>query len=182
VRFLDSLYTTSERLVDARSGRRSRQAGDFVHGGQWRAAARDDHMEELACLALTWPMAVAGLRIRRGARLPIRIGLAAGPVSPESSARESSSTTCLGGDAVNARRDGNQRCRGRIQDAPRRLLRLKKPAFVLRSAARSSEGQGASCNWYVVGRRDATPFERPSNLAGQQLKQWQAVTSAGRPP
>ena len=80
VRFLDRLYTDLDALVDRHGLEKVKTSGDSYMVVSGVPQPRADHMEALACLALDMADAVADLRDPRGREVPLRIGLAAGPV------------------------------------------------------------------------------------------------------
>ena len=93
VRFLDRLYTDLDALVDRHGLEKVKTSGDSYMVVSGVPEPRPDHVEALACLALDMADAVADLKDPQGREVPLRIGLAADPWSPEWSARASSSTT-----------------------------------------------------------------------------------------
>ena len=80
VRFLDRLYTTFDRLVDRHGLEKIKTTGDGYMVVSGVPVPRDDHVEAIAALALDISRAVAGLRDPQGNPVPLRMGIAAGPV------------------------------------------------------------------------------------------------------
>lgn len=94
VRFLDTLYTDLDALVDRHGLEKIKTSGDSYMVVSGVPQPRRDHVQALACLALDMADAVADLTDPQGRAVPLRIGLAAGPVVAAWSAHASSSTTC----------------------------------------------------------------------------------------
>ena len=80
VRFLDRLYTDLDALVDRHGLEKVKTSGDSYMVVSGVPIPRADHMEALACLALDMADAVADLKDAQGRDVPLRIGMAAGPV------------------------------------------------------------------------------------------------------
>jgi adenylate cyclase len=80
VRFLDRLYTTFDRLVDRHGLEKIKTTGDAYMVVSGVPTPRPDHIEAIADLALDLCRAVAELRDPRGEPVPMRMGIAAGPV------------------------------------------------------------------------------------------------------
>jgi adenylate cyclase len=111
-------------------------------------------MEALACLALDMAAAVAGLTDPEGRAVPIRIGLAAGPVvAGVVGARKFFYD--VWGDAVNiAARMETTDVEGRIQ-VPHDVYERLNHKFVLEERGDIEvKGKGVMHTWYLVGRRD----------------------------
>jgi len=154
VRFLDTLYTDLDALVEQHCLEKVKTSGDsyMVVGGI--PEPRTDHAEALAALALDMAAAVADLTDPEGRRVPLRIGLAAGPVvAGVVGARRFFYD--VWGDAVNvASRMESTDVEGRIQVPDDMCLRLRH-AFVLEERGEVEvKGKGVMRTWYLVGRRD----------------------------
>ena len=80
VRFLDRLYTTFDRLVDKHGLEKIKTTGDSYMVVSGVPQPRADHVEALAALALDISRAVGDLRDPTGRPVPLRIGMASGPV------------------------------------------------------------------------------------------------------
>ena len=80
VAFLDKLYTQFDLLVDQHGLEKIKTTGDSYMVVSGVPEPRADHLQALAALALDIADAVAELRDPEGRPVPIRIGLAAGPV------------------------------------------------------------------------------------------------------
>ena len=154
VRFLDRLYTDLDALVDRHGLEKVKSSGDSYMVVSGVPHPRDDHMEALACLALDMAEAVAGLKDPEGRAVPLRIGLAAGPVvAGVVGARKFFYD--VWGDAVNiASRMETTDVEGRIQ-VPHDVYERLNHAFHLEERGTVDvKGKGAMHTWYLVGRRD----------------------------
>ncbi|MDT7763584.1 MAG: adenylate cyclase [Mycobacterium sp.] len=154
VRFLDRLYTDLDALVDRHGLEKVKSSGDSYMVVSGVPQPRDDHMEALACLALDMAEAVAGLKDPQGREVPLRIGLAAGPVvAGVVGARKFFYD--VWGDAVNiASRMETTDVEGRIQ-VPHDVYERLNHAFHLEERGEVDvKGKGLMNTWYLVGRRD----------------------------
>ena len=154
VRFLDRLYTDLDALVDRHGLEKVKTSGDSYMVVSGVPQPRSDHVEALACLALDMADAVADLKDPRGREVPLRIGLAAGPVvAGVVGARKFFYD--VWGDAVNvASRMETTDVEGRIQ-VPQNVYERLNHAFVLEERGEVDiKGKGIMHTWYLVGRRD----------------------------
>jgi adenylate cyclase len=154
VRFLDRLYTDLDALVDRHGLEKVKTSGDSYMVVSGVPEPRPDHIEALACLALDMADAVADLKDPQGQAVPLRIGLAAGPVvAGVVGARKFFYD--VWGDAVNvASRMETTDVEGRIQ-VPQNVYERIRHAFVLEErGAVDVKGKGVMNTWYLVGRRD----------------------------
>ncbi|MGH3543732.1 MAG: adenylate/guanylate cyclase domain-containing protein [Mycobacterium sp.] len=153
VRFLDRLYTDFDTLVDQHRLEKIKVSGDsymVVSGVPW---PRRDHVEALANLALDMAKTVAGLTDPQGRAVPLRIGLAAGPVvAGVVGARRFFYD--VWGDAVNvASRMESTDPEGRIQ-VPEAVYERLKGDYVLQERGDVDvKGKGVMRTWYLIGRR-----------------------------
>lgn len=154
VRFLDRLYTDLDALVDRHGLEKVKTSGDSYMVVSGVPEPRDDHIEALACLALDMADAVADLKDPHGREVPLRIGLAAGPVvAGVVGARKFFYD--VWGDAVNvAARMETTDVEGRIQ-VPQDVYERLNHAFLLEERGEVDiKGKGLMHTWYLVGRRD----------------------------
>lgn len=154
VRFLDRLFTDLDALVDQHGLEKVKTSGDSYMVVAGVPSPRPDHIEALACLALDMADAVADLKDPQGRDVPLRIGLAAGPVvAGVVGARKFFYD--VWGDAVNvASRMETTDVEGRIQ-VPQDVRDRLDHAFVLEERGELEiKGKGVMRTWYLVGRRD----------------------------
>lgn len=153
VRFLDALYTDLDTLVDRHGLEKVKTSGDSYMVVSGVPEPRPDHLQALACLALEMVDAVAELTDPDGRPVPLRIGLASGPVvAGVVGARKFFYD--VWGDAVNvAARMETTDVVGRIQ-VPQNVYERLKDSFVLEErGAVEVKGKGVMHTWYLVGRR-----------------------------
>jgi adenylate cyclase len=156
VRFLDRLYTQLDGLVDRHGLEKIKTSGDSYMVVSGVPEPRPDHVEALAGLALDMADAVAELTDSRGRAVPLRIGMAAGPVvAGVVGARKFFYD--VWGDAVNvAARMETTDVEGRIQ-VPQDVYERLKHGFVLEERGDVDvKGKGVMHTWYLVGRRPET--------------------------
>ena len=114
---------------------------------------REDHVEAIAALALDMSRAVADLRDPRGNPVPLRMGIANGPVvAGVVGARKFFYD--VWGDAVNvASRMESTDVEGRIQ-VPQSVFERLRDEFVLEERGEVNiKGKGVMRTWYLVGRK-----------------------------
>jgi len=164
VRFLDRLYTTFDRLVDKHGLEKIKTTGDSYMVVSGVPQPRDDHAEALANLALDMAKAVRDLRDPNGQPVPLRMGMAAGPVvAGVVGARRFFYD--VWGDAVNvASRMETTDLEGHIQ-LPQDLYERLRESFVLEERGDIEvKGKGVMHTWYLIGRRSepAAGSDRPA--------------------
>lgn len=168
VRFLDRLYTTFDRLVDRHGLEKIKTTGDAYMVVSGVPTPRPDHIEAIADLALDLCRAVAELRDPRGKPVPMRMGIAAGPVvAGVVGARRFFYD--VWGDAVNvASRMESTDIIGRIQ-VPQNVFERLRHDFVLEERGEIEvKGKGMMPTWFLVGRKPAAETPREGGLYGQQ--------------
>ena len=153
VTFLDRLYSEFDALVDKHGLEKIKVSGDsymVASGVPW---PRHDHVEALADLALDMADAVAGLKDPDGRAVPLRIGLASGPVVAGVVGSRRFFYD-VWGDAVNvASRMESTDTEGRIQ-VPQPVYERLKHNFILQERGDVEvKGKGVMRTWYLVGRR-----------------------------
>ncbi len=166
VRFLDRLYTTFDRLVDRHGLEKIKTTGDAYMVVSGVPTPRDDHLEALAALALDMSRAVADLRDPRGNPVPLRMGIADGPVvAGVVGARKFFYD--VWGDAVNvASRMESTGVVGRIQ-VPHNVFERLQRSFILEERGEVDvKGKGVMRTWYLLGRK---PVAQPSDHAPAAL-------------
>ena len=154
VRFFDRLYTDLDALVDKHGLEKVKTSGDSYMVVSGVPTPRTDHVEALACFALDMADAVTDLKDPQGRAVPLRIGLAAGPVvAGVVGARKFFYD--VWGDAVNvAARMETTDVAGRIQ-VPQNVYDRLADRFLLEERGEVDiKGKGVMRTWYLVGRRD----------------------------
>ena len=145
---------------------------------------RSDHVQAIACLALDMADAVADLKDPQGRAVPLRIGLAAGPVvAGVVGARKFFYD--VWGDAVNvASRMESTDVEGRIQ-VPQSMYERLKDGYVLEERGDVDvKGKGLMHTWYLVGRRNGDALTTPncSRSAVRQLSRFEPLSKRAEPP
>jgi adenylate cyclase len=153
VAFLDRLYTEFDVLVDRHGLEKVKTSGDSYMVVSGVPEARPDHLQALAALALDMSESVAKLRDPANLPVPMRIGIAAGPVVAGVVGSRRFFYD-VWGDAVNvASRMETTDQAGRIQ-VPEAVYQRLKDDFVLEERGNISvKGKGVMHTWYLVGRR-----------------------------
>jgi adenylate cyclase len=179
VRFLDRVYTTFDRLVDRHGLEKIKTTGDAYMVVSGVPAPRSDHVEAIAALALDMSRAVAELRDPRGRPVPMRMGIATGPVvAGVVGARKFFYD--VWGDAVNvASRMESTDIEGRIQ-VPHNVYERLCHAFVLEERGEVEiKGKGVMRTWYLTGRKASTPIA-DDDMAEKLFGDSEAVRSRTR--
>ena len=165
VRFLDRLYTTFDRLVDRHGLEKIKTTGDSYMVVSGVPTPRPDHTEAIAALALDMSRTVADLRDPRGNPVPLRMGIASGPVvAGVVGARRFFYD--VWGDAVNvASRMESTDIEGRIQ-VPQNVFERLRHTFVLEERGEIEiKGKGLMRTWYLVARKSAIPRGESETIA-----------------
>ncbi|MGD9621227.1 MAG: adenylate/guanylate cyclase domain-containing protein [Mycolicibacterium sp.] len=153
VRFLDRLYTGLDALVDRHGLEKIKTSGDSYMVVSGVPTPRADHVEALAALALDMAEAVADLKDSEGRDVPLRIGMATGPVVAGVVGAKKFFYD-VWGDAVNvASRMETTDEEGRIQ-VPDNIYQRLRGSFVFEERGLVDiKGKGLMHTWYLVGRR-----------------------------
>jgi adenylate cyclase len=166
IRFLDRLYSDFDALVDKRGLEKIKVSGDSYMVVSGVPQARPDHVEALADLALDMAETVSGLKDSQGRPLPLRIGLATGPVVAGVVGSRRFFYD-VWGDAVNvASRMEATDSVGRIQVPEQVYQRLKNDFVLQERGGVEVKGKGVMRTWYLIGRKpgtraDAVGVQRP---------------------
>ncbi len=167
VRFLDRLYTTFDRLVDRHELEKIKTTGDAYMVVSGVPNPRTDHVEAIAALALDMLRAITDLRDPRGNPVPIRIGIAAGPVvAGVVGARKFFYD--VWGDAVNvASRMESTGVEGRIQ-VPRNVFERLDHDFAFEERGEVHiKGKGMMRTWFLVGRKPGPVRDESRDQTGE---------------
>jgi len=145
-------------LVDRHGLEKIKTTGDSYMVVSGVPTPRPDHAEAIAALALDMSRAVSDLRDPRGNPVPLRMGIASGPVvAGVVGARRFFYD--VWGDAVNvASRMESTDIAGRIQ-VPQNVFEQLRHAFVLEERGEIEiKGKGLMRTWYLIDRKPATPI------------------------
>jgi adenylate cyclase len=140
-------------LVDRHGLEKVKTSGDSYMVVSGVPEPRSDHLEALASLALDMAEAVSGLTDPQGRDVPLRIGVASGPVvAGVVGARKFFYD--VWGDAVNvAARMESTDVEGRIQ-VPDNVYQLLSERFEFEERGEIEvKGKGLMHTWYLIGRR-----------------------------
>jgi adenylate cyclase len=167
--FLDRLYGDFDALVDKHGLEKIKVSGDSYMVVSGVPQPRADHVEALAAFALDMAEAASQLRDARGDAIPLRIGLASGPVVAGVVGSRRFFYD-VWGDAVNvASRMESTDSIGRIQ-VPEDVYRRLKNDFVLQERGLVEvKGKGLMRTWYLIGHNPDTgsgdvPAEAPERV------------------
>ena len=153
VRFLDRLYGAFDALVDNHGLEKIKVSGDSYMVVSGVPRPRADHAQALADFALDMANVVAGLKDPHGHPVPLRIGMACGPVVAGVVGSRRFFYD-VWGDAVNvASRMESTDSVGRIQ-VPQAMYERLKDEFVLQERGHIDvKGKGLMRTWYLIGRK-----------------------------
>ncbi len=172
VKFLNVVFTEFDRLVERHGLEKIKTTGDAYMVVSGVPHVRSDHAEALADLALEMRDAAANFVDPKGRKVPVRIGIASGPVVAGVVGTRKFFYD-VWGDAVNtASRMESTGEAGRIQIAPATQERIKDH-FILESRGISEiRGKGRMQTWFLVGRDPDAHSGRPvpSPLSGPPAK------------
>jgi adenylate cyclase len=165
MRFLDRLYSAFDELVDKYGLEKIKVSGDSYMVVSGVPRPRPDHAQALADFALDMADVAAGLKDSHGHAVPLRVGMACGPVVAGVVGSRRFFYD-VWGDAVNvASRMETTDSVGRIQ-VPEAMYALLKEEFVLQERGHIDvKGKGSMRTWYLIGRR--APEESTDLLAEQ---------------
>jgi len=162
VAFLDDLYTSLDALVTRHGLEKVKTSGDAYMVVSGVPQPRPDHLEALAGLALDIADAVAGLTDSRGRAVPLRIGMAGGPVVAGVVGSQRFFYD-VWGDAVNvASRMESTVAVGRIQVPQPAYERLRDHFVFEERGDVEVKGKGVMHTWYLVGRNGGRPDTPPT--------------------
>ncbi|HWF29634.1 MAG TPA: adenylate/guanylate cyclase domain-containing protein [Mycobacterium sp.] len=164
VRFLNRLYSDFDALVDRHGLEKIKVSGDSYMVVSGVPRPRPDHVQALAHFALDLVDVAAGLEDPHGLPLPLRVGMACGPVVAGVVGSRRFFYD-VWGDAVNvASRMESTDSAGRIQ-VPEDIYERLRDEFVLQERGRIEvKGKGTMRTWYLVGRK-AVASDTPDRVA-----------------
>ncbi|HEY1439917.1 MAG TPA: adenylate/guanylate cyclase domain-containing protein, partial [Mycobacterium sp.] len=153
VRFLNRLYSDFDALVDKHGLEKIKVSGDSYMVVSGVPRPRPDHVQALADFALDMVDVAAGLKDPHGLALPLRVGMACGPVVAGVVGSRRFFYD-VWGDAVNvASRMESTDSAGRIQ-VPEDIYQRLKDEFVLQERGHIEvKGKGTMRTWYLVARK-----------------------------
>ncbi|MGO9152590.1 adenylate/guanylate cyclase domain-containing protein [Mycobacterium sp.] len=153
VRFLDKLYGAFDALVDKHGLEKIKVSGDSYMVVSGVPRPRPDHAQALADFAIEMADVAAGLRDPHGLSVPLRVGMASGPVVAGVVGSRRFFYD-VWGDAVNvASRMESTDSVGCIQ-VPEDVYQRLKDDFVLQERGRIEvKGKGIMRTWYLIGRK-----------------------------
>jgi adenylate cyclase len=153
VRFLDRLYSAFDELVDKYSLEKIKVSGDSYMVVSGVPRARPDHAQALADFALDMANVAAGLKDSHNHAVPLRVGMACGPVVAGVVGSRRFFYD-VWGDAVNvASRMETTDSVGRIQVPEAMYARLKDEFALQERGHIDVKGKGSMRTWYLIGRR-----------------------------
>ncbi|OMC47257.1 adenylate cyclase [Mycobacterium sp. IS-2888] len=166
VRFLDRLYSDFDALVDKHGLEKIKVSGDSYMVVSGVPRPRPDHVQALADFALDMVDVAARLKDPHGLPLPLRVGMACGPVVAGVVGSRRFFYD-VWGDAVNvASRMESTDSVGRIQ-VPEDIYERLRDGFVLQERGPIEvKGKGTMRTWYLVGRKAVTA-ETPERVADE---------------
>ncbi len=153
VAFLNKLFTEFDHLVERHGLEKVKTTGDCYMVVSGVPQPRPDHLEALACLALSMAETAVGPTDQNGRAVPMRIGLGVGPVVA-GVVGERRFFFDVWGDAVNvASRMESTGIEGRIQVPQEVYERLKDEFLFSERGDVVVKGKGVMHTWFLVGQR-----------------------------
>ena len=153
VQLLNSVFTAFDELVDKHRLEKIKTTGDGYMVVSGVPVEREDHAQALAVFALDMLTVAASLRDQHGDAVPIRIGIASGPLVAGVVGKRKFFYD-VWGDAVNvASRMESTGVPGRIQIS-KEVFDLLKEDFVFEArGAGEVKGKGVISTWFLIGRK-----------------------------
>ena len=155
VEFLNSVYTRIDSLVERHGLEKIKTTGDAYMVVSGVPEPLPDHAAKLADLALDMRDALSGLTDPKGRAVPVRIGIASGPVVAGVVGTRKFFYD-VWGDAVNtASRMESTGEAGKIQVAPNTRALLADRFELAERGVIEVRGKGPMQTWFLIGRRPA---------------------------
>jgi adenylate cyclase len=156
VRFLDGVFTKLDGLVERHGLEKIKTTGDAYMVVSGVPEPRPDHAAAIADLALDMRDALNWLLDPKGRAVPVRIGIASGPVVAGVVGRRKFFYD-VWGDAVNtASRMETTGEAGRIQVAPETHALINEAFDLEERGLVDVRGKGPMRTWFLVGRKTST--------------------------
>ncbi|BCH31136.1 adenylate cyclase [Mesorhizobium sp. L-8-10] len=153
VQFLNDVFTRFDRLVESHGLEKIKTTGDAYMVVSGVPEARPDHAQALADFALAMRDTAAEFRDPHGRNVPIRIGMACGPVVAGVVGTRKIFYD-VWGDTVNvASRMESTGEAGRIQVSQDACARLNDEFVLEPRGAVDVKGKGRMATWYLIERR-----------------------------
>jgi len=167
VRFLNGVFTRIDALVEKHGLEKIKTTGDAYMVVSGVPAPRADHAEALAALALDMRDALAGLVDPKGRPVPMRIGIATGPVVAGVVGTKKFFYD-VWGDAVNTAARMEQTGEpGKVQVAPETHEQLKERFQLEDRGVIEVRGKGQMRTWFLIGtKRNPSGETEIGNPAG----------------
>ncbi|ORW75271.1 adenylate/guanylate cyclase domain-containing protein [Mycobacterium saskatchewanense] len=167
VRFLDRLYGAFDELADKYGLEKIKVSGDSYMVVSGVPRPRPDHAQALADFALDMTKVVAGLEDPHGQPVPLRVGMATGPVVAGVVGSRRFFYD-VWGDAVNvASRMESTDSVGRIQVPETMRERLRNEFLLQERGLIEVKGKGLMRTWYLLGRK---PAEEPRGALADESR------------
>jgi adenylate cyclase len=157
VRFLNGVYTKLDNLVERHGLEKIKTTGDAYMVVSGVPEPRPDHAVELADLALDIRDALAGLTDPRGRAVPVRIGIASGPVVAGVVGTRKFFYDVWGDTVNTASRMESTGEPGKIQVAPATRELLAGRFELAERGVIEVRGKGPMQTWFLVGRKPKRP-------------------------
>jgi adenylate cyclase len=155
VRFLNGVFTRLDGLVERHGLEKIKTTGDAYMVVSGVPVPRADHAEALAALALDMRDALAGLVDPKGRPVPVRIGMASGPVVAGVVGTRKFFYDVWGDTVNTAARMEQTGEAGRIQVAPDTRARLDGRFVLAERGTIEVRGKGPMRTWFLEGRKPA---------------------------
>jgi len=153
VRFLNRVYTRLDSLVERHGLEKIKTTGDAYMVVSGVPEAVPDHAAALADLALEIRDELAGLVDHKGRAVPVRIGIASGPVVAGVVGTRKFFYD-VWGDAVNTASRMESTCEaGKIQIAPKTHELIAARFELQERGVIEVHGKGPMTTWFLIGRK-----------------------------